>query len=189
MLNIKLKYNYFFVYLSGKYTICPVTLHNNIHSMSMSEDFSNLISKLTTIISPVISTITHMYYTSISKTNVFDFLMLKRIFLNAWLGINVGFIGVLYLNGLGFKSTRKKTNDKKYWRFNVGHSHVFKYYTPKDLIMKVKTRLLFFFGLNKVQIGDILHKLRSFHIPDVYKGVGLKFKDEIIRLKKGKTRQ
>ena len=96
---------------------------------------------------------------------------------------------MLYLNGLGFKSTRKKADDKKHWRFNVGHSHVFKYYPPEDIIMKVKTRLLCLFGFEKRRILDIINKLRSFHIPDLYKGVGMKFFNEIIILKKGKTRQ
>lgn len=119
----------------------------------------------------------------------FNFLKFKESLSNAWLSINVGFIGMLYLNGLGFKSTRKKNEDKKHWRFNVGHSHVFKYYPPKDIIMKVKTRLICIFGSQKMQVLDIINKLRSFHLPDAYKGVGMKYPDEIIRLKKGKTRQ
>ena len=203
MLNAKLKYNCFFVFISGKYAICPISLNIfTFISTSFSTSISTSISTLTSTflsfeyVSKLISGSNLIsrflsVYTSISNSisTIFDFLKLKQIFRNAWLIINVGFIGTLYLNGLGLKSTRKKTEDKKHWRFNVGHSHVFKYYTPRDLIMKVKTRLIFFFGFNKVQIGDILHKLRSFHIPDAYKGVGLKFKDEVIRLKKGKTRQ
>lgn len=31
--------------------------------------------------------------------------------------------------------------------------------------------------------------MRSFHMPDSYKGIGIKYPDEVIRLKKGKTRQ
>lgn len=109
---------------------------------------------------------------------------------NIWLELSVGTIGILYLNGLGFKSTRKLfSTNKKYWRFNVGHSHVFQYFTPKNLIMKVKQRFIFMFGLKKSQVFDILKKIKSFHVPDSYKGVGIKYPNEFIRLKKGKTRQ
>lgn len=119
----------------------------------------------------------------------FDFLNFFRFLTMFWFGANVGYIGNLYLNGLGFKSTRKKDEDKKHWRFNVGHSHVFKYYPPKDIIMKIKVRLICIYGFNKMQVMDIVNKLRSFHFPDPYKGVGMKYLDEIIRLKKGKIRQ
>jgi len=55
--------------------------------------------------------------------------------------------------------------------------------------MKVKQRFIFLFGYFKNQIFDILKKLKNFHIPDSYKGIGLKFPNEYIRLKKGKVRQ
>ena len=55
--------------------------------------------------------------------------------------------------------------------------------------MKVKQRLIYLFSLKKDQILDIMHKIKSFHIPDAYKGVGIKYPDEVIILKKGKVRQ
>ncbi len=55
--------------------------------------------------------------------------------------------------------------------------------------MKVKQRFIFMFGLKKSQVFDILKKIKSFHIPDSYKGIGIKYPNEYIRLKKGKTRQ
>ena len=115
---------------------------------------------------------------------------LKEKFKNFWFELNCGWVGTLYLNGLGFKSTRKLFGiDKKYWRFNVGHSHVFQYFPPKNVILKVKQRFIYLFGNKKSQIIDITKKMRSFHMPDSYKGIGIKYPDEVIRLKKGKTRQ
>lgn len=104
--------------------------------------------------------------------------------------VNTGWIGILFLNGLGFKATRKYILSKyKYWRFNVGHSHVFLYFTPRKLIFKAKKRYICLFGYKKNQIFDITEKLKKFHISDVYKGVGIKYPDEVIKLKKGKVRQ
>jgi ribosomal protein L6P/L9E len=55
--------------------------------------------------------------------------------------------------------------------------------------MKIKQRFIFIFGQKKNQINDITRKIKSFHIPDSYKGVGVKYPNEFIRLKKGKVRQ
>lgn len=121
------------------------------------------------------------------KINLFFF---KEKFNNLWFQLNTGFVGFLYLNGLGFKCTKKFFNvDKKWWRFNIGHSQVFLYFTPKNIIMKVKQRFLCFFGLKKSQIYDIAYQIKNFRIPDSYKGIGIKFPNEVIKLKKGKVRQ
>lgn len=121
------------------------------------------------------------------KINLFFF---KEKFNNLWFELSTGFLGFLYLNGLGFKCTKKFFNvDKKWWRFNVGHSQVFLYFTPRNIIMKVKQRFLCFFGLKKSQIYDIAYQIKNFRIPDSYKGIGIKFPNEIIILKKGKVRQ
>jgi len=119
-----------------------------------------------------------------------NFYYLKEKFNNLKIELNIGYMGYLYLNGIGFKCTKKIYNiNKRFWRFNVGHSQVFLYYVPKNIIMKVKQRFLCFFGIKKNQIFDITSKIKNFHMPDSYKGVGIKYPDEIIILKKGKTRQ
>lgn len=55
--------------------------------------------------------------------------------------------------------------------------------------MKVKQRFLCFFGIQKSQIYDIAYQIKNFRIPDSYKGIGIKYPNEIIILKKGKVRQ
>jgi len=55
--------------------------------------------------------------------------------------------------------------------------------------MKVKNRNIFIFGVKKNQVSDIIKKIKIFRIPDAYKGVGIKYPNEIIILKKGKVRQ
>lgn len=115
---------------------------------------------------------------------------LKVLIKNIYLQLNSGWVSILHLNGLGFKATKKHFyTNKKYWRFNVGHSHVFLYFTPKNIILKSRKRYICFFGYKKSQVIDITQKLKKFHVPDVYKGVGLKYPNEIIQLKKGKVRQ
>jgi ribosomal protein L6P/L9E len=55
--------------------------------------------------------------------------------------------------------------------------------------MKTKNRYVCIFGYKKNQIFDIAHKIKAFHKPDSYKGVGIKYPEELIRLKRGKIRQ
>jgi len=71
----------------------------------------------------------------------------------------------------------------------VGHSHIFQYFTPKNIFLKVKLRNIYIFGLKKNQIFDITQNIQKFHKPDIYKGVGIKYPYEVINLKKGKVRQ
>ena len=119
-----------------------------------------------------------------------NLLLLKEKIYNSWFELNSGWLVYLLLNGLGFKATKKIFGlNKRHWRFNVGHSQTFWYFTPRKIIMKVKQRFILLFGVNKSQITDITEKMKTFHIPDSYKGVGLKYPDEYIRLKKGKVRQ
>jgi len=104
--------------------------------------------------------------------------------------LNFGYLAVLILNGLGFKATRKIFFlKKKYWRFNVGHSHIFQYFPAKNIILKVKNRNLFLFSYKKNKLFDITQILRTFHKPDIYKGIGIKYPNEVLKLKKGKIRQ
>ncbi len=122
--------------------------------------------------------------------NKINIILIKNKILNLYNQLNNGWIGILFLNGLGFKSTKKIIfSIKKYWRFNVGHSQVFQYFTPKNIILKSKNRYICIFGLQKTQVFDITQKIRKFHIPDIYKGIGIKYPNEIIKLKKGKVRQ
>lgn len=121
--------------------------------------------------------------------NSIKFFQIQQKLNNWWFELNSGWIIILYLNGLGFKSIRKTTLLKKrYWRFIVGHGHVFQYLSPKNIILKTKKRYLCFFGFKKNQIIDITRKIKTFRIPDCYKGIGIKYPQEIIRLKEGKMR-
>ena len=103
--------------------------------------------------------------------------------------LNIGWISILFLNGLGYRSTRKFIfSNKKYWRFNVGHSHVFKYFVPENVILKTKLRYVCVFCFNKKQLYDITQKIKMFRRINIYKGNGIRYLDEFKVLKRGKLR-
>lgn len=127
---------------------------------------------------------------NILKYEFLSLLNIKKKIYQIFMELNNGWIGKLFLNGLGFKATKKMLFiKKKYWRFNIGFSHVFRYYPPKKIYFKIKNRFICIFGFNKMQIFDITHQIKKFRKPDIYKGVGIKYPNEIIKLKKGKVRQ
>ena len=65
---------------------------------------------------------------------------------------------------------------------------MYQYFTPKNIIVKTKNRYICVFGYKKNQVMDITNKIKTFHIPDSYKGIGIKYPNEVIKLKKGKMR-
>lgn len=121
------------------------------------------------------------------KFAFYKFLIFMR---SVYFILNIGWISILYLNGLGFKSTRKfLIKELKYWRFNVGHSHVFQYFTPEDVILKSKNRYICMFSFNKSQLFTISQKLKTFKKLNIYKGTGIQYPGELKSLKIGKLKQ
>ncbi len=104
--------------------------------------------------------------------------------------LSKGWITILFLNGLGFKATRKYSiGEKKYWRFNLGHSHIYYYFTPLDIIYIMKTRFIYNFSFNKEQLHKTTKYLQTFKKYNIYKGTGIEFPSEIKILKPGKVKQ
>lgn len=121
---------------------------------------------------------------------LFNMYIFFSILNNLFYKLNVGWIAILFLNGLGFKATRKINKDnKKYWRFNIGHSHVFQYFSPENIIFKSKNRYICFFSFKKQQLYSITEKLKTFKLLNIYKGTGIYYPNQLICLKVGKLKQ
>jgi ribosomal protein L6P/L9E len=122
--------------------------------------------------------------------NIFCIYKLYYKINNLFYNLNVGWISILFLNGLGFKATRKvNKNNKKYWRFNIGHSHVFQYFSPENIILKSKNRYICVFSFKKQQLYSLTEKLKTFKSLNIYKGTGIYYPNQLIRLKVGKLKQ
>ena len=71
---------------------------------------------------------------------------------------------------------------------NAGYSHPIYFQIPKDINVDVpKNTILIISGANKQNVGDVAAKIRSIRKPEPYKGKGIKYSDEHIRRKAGKT--
>ena len=77
--------------------------------------------------------------------------------------------------------------------FSLGYSHDIQMYLPKEVtaetpkIKKGDNPLLILRSYDKQLLGQVAAKIRSFRVPEPYKGKGIKFVGETLRRKAGKT--
>lgn len=113
------------------------------------------------------------------------FLGLERSRLaNAVKGVSEGFEKKLELVGVGFKATVKG----KEVDLSLGFSHPNIVPIPAGVEVKVdKNTLISITGIDKQLVGQFAATLRSLRPPEPYKGKGVKYVDEVVRRKAGKT--
>ncbi len=100
-------------------------------------------------------------------------------------GVSHGFTRDLELVGVGYKA-QVNGNDLE---FNIGYSHTVKYSLPKGISAEIdkKQTKLTLSGIDKQLLGQTAANIRSIRPPDAYKGKGIRYSDEYIKLKPGKT--
>ncbi len=104
---------------------------------------------------------------------------------NAVEGVTRGYERALEINGVGFKAEVKG----KDLNFVLGFSHPVVFRLPEGVTAEVdakQTRLLIR-GVDKHLLGLTAAKIRALRPPEPYKGKGIKYAEEIIRRKEGKT--
>lgn len=102
---------------------------------------------------------------------------------NIVLGMTAGFTKVLEINGVGYKAAVVG----KTLELALGFSHPVKYPIPDGVEMSVEKNAITIKGSDKQQIGQIAAEIREFRPPEPYKGKGIKYSDEVIIRKAGKT--
>ena len=103
---------------------------------------------------------------------------------NMVVGVTAGFSKSLEINGVGYRVQVKK----EYLIFTLGYSHLIYYEVPAGLDVKVdSTTALTISGMDKDLVGKAAAEIRAFRPPEPYKGKGVKYKDEVIRRKEGKS--
>ena len=100
-------------------------------------------------------------------------------------GVSIGYKKELELNGVGFTADASKT---PFLILNLGFSHPIYFTIPEGIkIVTSKPTQITVEGINKQQVGEVAAKIRSFRKPEPYKGKGVKYVDEYIRRKAGKS--
>lgn len=99
-------------------------------------------------------------------------------------GVDKGFSKNLDINGVGFRA--QKQGNKLV--LNLGFSHPIDLVEPNGITFEVPTpNRIVVKGADKQLVGEIAAKIRSFRLPDAYKGKGVKYDFEVLKLKEGKT--
>lgn len=108
----------------------------------------------------------------------------RALLFNMVTGVSEGYQRLLELVGMGYRVQQDGVN----LVFNVGYSHTVQVSPPEGITLTVEnpTRVTVS-GCSKQQVGQIAAEIRSIRKPDVYKGKGIRYVGEEIRLKPGKA--
>ncbi len=105
---------------------------------------------------------------------------------NMVVGVSEGYVKKLEINGVGFKALVNGNTVT----MNLGYSHPIKYDLPDQVKVTVdKDTNVTIEGPDKQKVGLVAAELRGFYPVEPYKGKGVKYDDERVRRKEGKTVQ
>ena len=102
---------------------------------------------------------------------------------NMVVGVSEGYEKVLEVNGVGYKCAKQG----KKLVLNLGYSHPVEMQDPEGLEAKVEGNTITVEGIDKEKVGQYAAEIRDKRRPEPYKGKGIKYADEVIRRKVGKT--
>jgi len=103
---------------------------------------------------------------------------------NMVVGVTKGFQTNLEINGVGYRAEVKG----KELVLSLGYSHPVNFLIPEGIAIEVeKMTKMSVKGFDKELVGQTAAKIRSFRPPEPYKGKGIKYADETILRKAGKT--
>ncbi len=108
----------------------------------------------------------------------------RSLLSNMVTGVSAGFERTLEINGVGYRVAvqGRKLN------FSLGYSHPVEFELPDGMTAEVdKQTVLTLKGIDKEQLGSVAANIRQLRGPEPYKGKGIKYSDERIVRKAGKT--
>ncbi len=108
----------------------------------------------------------------------------RTLLANMVSGVNTGFQRRLEINGVGYRAIKSATGIT----LQVGYSHPVEFPAPDGITLTVEgtTRVLVA-GRDKELVGQTAARIRGVRPPEPYKGKGIKYAEEIVRRKAGKT--
>lgn len=114
--------------------------------------------------------------------------LMRALLANMVQGVTQGFTKDLEIIGVGYKAeTRGRA-----LTMNLGFSHPIEYPFPAgiEIVVNPKDRTkLSVVGIDKETVGQVAAELRGYRPPDSYKGKGVRYVGEVVRLKAGKSGQ
>lgn len=109
--------------------------------------------------------------------------LMRSLLANLVTGVSQGFSKKLEINGVGFRVALAGTDLK----MNLGFSHDVIYSLPQGVTATVEQNTITVSGIDKQQVGQVAAEIRALKKPEPYKGKGIKYADERIIRKSGKS--
>lgn len=109
--------------------------------------------------------------------------LMRTLIANMVEGVTNGFSKKLEINGVGFRVALAGTTLK----MSLGFSHEVVYALPEGIQAVVEQNTITISGISKQLVGQVAAEIRSLKKPEPYKGKGIKYADERILRKSGKS--
>ncbi|MEM7146881.1 MAG: 50S ribosomal protein L6 [Verrucomicrobiota bacterium] len=110
----------------------------------------------------------------------------RSLIANMVQGVGEGFVKELEIQGVGFRAAVKGSN----LDLNLGFSHPLLHPIPEGIKVTVEENTnIKVEGIDKQLVGQFASDVRAYYPPEPYKGKGVRYKDEYVRRKAGKTVQ
>ena len=102
---------------------------------------------------------------------------------NMVVGVSEGYTKTLEVNGVGYRASKQGNK----LTLNLGYSHPVEMDDPEGITTTVDGNKIIVSGISKEKVGQFAAEIRDKRRPEPYKGKGIKYSDEVIRRKVGKT--
>ena len=109
--------------------------------------------------------------------------LMRALLNNMVQGVTSGFSKKLEINGVGYRVAPQGADLK----FNLGLSHDVLFHIPQGVTAAVEQNTITVNGIDKQQVGQVAAEIRALKKPEPYKGKGIKYADERIIRKSGKS--
>ena len=107
----------------------------------------------------------------------------RTLIYNMVVGVTEGYEKKLEVNGVGYRAQKQG----KKLVLSLGYSHPVEMVDPEGIETKVDGNKITVSGISKEKVGQYAAEIREKRAPEPYKGKGIKYVDETIRRKVGKT--
>ncbi|MDD2450371.1 50S ribosomal protein L6 [Sulfurovum sp.] len=107
----------------------------------------------------------------------------RSLFNNIIVGLDQGYTKQLEINGVGYRASVAG----KVLNLQLGYSHPIDFAIPEGLEITVEKNIITVKGTDKQAVGQAAAEIREFRPPEPYKGKGVKYTDETIIRKAGKS--
>lgn len=108
--------------------------------------------------------------------------LFRSLIFNMVKGVTEGFEKRLEIQGVGYRASLQDNN----LILNIGFSHPVEIEAPENIEFKVEKNIIIVSGMDKQLVGQIAAKIRSQRKPEPYKGKGIRYLDEVVKIKAGK---